>query len=187
MSQFWDTHTPDCNDCKSYERDLAASQQREAELTKDVSDWKQMYEEQTQAYTYLRDTAGKLHQEKEALRIERDRLESARKHTQEWYACHYGKLEDWARKSLPEPWVTEVFNCIANGVSSANKSDYFRVDTAEGQLVMDQTKRAEDAEQERDRLREERDGLSESREHWKKRAKTTLQSYRKLKRTKGTQ
>jgi succinate dehydrogenase/fumarate reductase-like Fe-S protein len=54
---------------------LAASQKREAGLTKDVADWKQMYEEQTQAYTYLRDTAGKLQAEKEALRIERDQIQ----------------------------------------------------------------------------------------------------------------
>lgn len=29
MSQFWDSHTPDCSDCKSYERELAESRKRE--------------------------------------------------------------------------------------------------------------------------------------------------------------
>jgi hypothetical protein len=35
--------------------------------------------------------------------------------TRTWYAGRYGKLEDWARKHLPEPWVTEFFNILANG------------------------------------------------------------------------
>lgn len=82
----------------------------------------------------------------EELQRENERLKSARKHTQEWYARHYGKLEDWARTRLPEPWVTEFFNCVANGTYDSHSDDYFRVDTAEGQLILDQTKRAEDAE-----------------------------------------
>lgn len=82
----------------------------------------------------------------EELQRENERLKSARKHTQEWYARHYGKLEDWARTRLPEPWVTEFFNCVANGTHDSHSDDYFRVDTAEGQLILDQTKRAEDAE-----------------------------------------
>lgn len=73
-------------------------------------------------------------------------LQAGRRHTQEWYARHYGKLEVWARTHLPEPWVTEFFNCVANGTHDVRSSDYFRVDTAEGQLIMDQTRRAEDAE-----------------------------------------
>lgn len=32
MSQFWDTYTPECNDCKSYERDLTRAKKRVAEL-----------------------------------------------------------------------------------------------------------------------------------------------------------
>lgn len=85
---------------------------------------------------------------------ELERAKSARKHTQEWYARHYGKLEQWARTRLPEPYVTEFFNCVANGTHDVCSSDYFRVDTAEGQLILDQTKRAEDAELELAKLRE---------------------------------
>lgn len=70
----------------------------------------------------------------------------SREHTQDWYARHYGKVEDWARKELPEPYVHDFFCCIANGSSSVHDSDYFRVDTAEGQLILDQTRRAEEAE-----------------------------------------
>ena len=92
---------------------------------------------------------------------QRDKAQRARRHTQEWYSRHYGKLEDWARKRLPEPWVNEFFSCIANGSWGMNDNappvkladgtkivptNYFRVDTAEGQLILDQTRRAEDAE-----------------------------------------
>jgi hypothetical protein len=90
-----------------------------------------------------------------------ERLKDARKHTQDWYARHYGKLHDWARKRLPEPWITEFFNCVANGTwghedigtpyvckagFSITPTNYLRTDTAEGQLLRDQTQRAEDAE-----------------------------------------
>jgi hypothetical protein len=97
----------------------------------------------------------KLEQESE-LNIER------RTHTQDWFGSHYGKLEDWARKVLPEPWRTQFFNCVANGtydhsldvgkpyVCNAGctivPTNYFRMDTAEGQLIRDQTNRAELAE-----------------------------------------
>lgn len=93
-----------------------------------------------------------------------EKLKSRRIHTQEWYARHYGKLEDWARKVLPDPHRTQFFNCIANGaydhaldvgepyVAKAGfrvvPTNYFRMDTAEGQLILDQTQRAEDAEAE---------------------------------------
>jgi hypothetical protein len=85
-----------------------------------------------------------------------------RKHTQNWYGSHYGKLEDWARKVLPEPWRNQFFSCVANGtydhsldvgesyVCNAGftivPTNYFRMDTAEGQLIRDQTSRAELAE-----------------------------------------
>ena len=88
--------------------------------------------------------------------------ESARKHTQDWYAAHYGKLQDWARTRLPEPWVTEFFNCVANGTWHHSKdvgepymsvgagmitpSGYFKMETAAQQLLADQTRRAEEAE-----------------------------------------
>ena len=95
---------------------------------------------------------------------ERKELEqaiSSRKHTQDWYAAHYGKVEDWARKILPEPWRTQYFNCVANGtydsvkdvgepymtkVGMVTPSGYFRMDTAAEQLLRDQTERAESAE-----------------------------------------
>jgi len=86
------------------------------------------------------------------LEAERDKANSAREYTQKWYSTHYGKLQDWARKNLPEPWVDEFFSCIANGTHHYSSSDYFRVDTAHCQMILDQTRRAEDAEAERDQL-----------------------------------
>lgn len=96
------------------------------------------------------------------LEEEGERNVERRKHTQNWYGSHYGKLEDWARKVLPEPWKTQFFSCIANGsydcaldtgepyVCKAGMTivptNYFRMDTAEGQLIRDQTSRAEAAE-----------------------------------------
>lgn len=89
------------------------------------------------------------------------RLEDARTHTQNWYASHYGKLEDWARKRLPEPWCNEFFSCIANGTwghadvgeryrcnagFDVVPSGYIHMDDAKGQLILDQTRRAEEAE-----------------------------------------
>lgn len=89
------------------------------------------------------------------------RLEEARAHTHKWYARHYGKLEDWARKRLPEPWRNEFFSCVANGTWGHDDvgerymcnagfevvpSGYIHMDDAKGQLIMDQTRRAEEAE-----------------------------------------
>lgn len=95
-----------------------------------------------------------------------DRAVRSRKHTQDWYASHYGKLEDWARKRLPEPWRNEFFHCVANGtwghddlgepymsqVGRIVPSGYFKMDSATEQLLRDQTTRAENAELEIDRL-----------------------------------
>jgi hypothetical protein len=95
------------------------------------------------------------------------RAVSARKHTQDWYAAHYGKLEDWARKRLPDPWRNEFFSCIANGtwghddvgepymsqVGRIVPSGYFKMDSASEQLLRDQTTRAENAEVELTELR----------------------------------
>lgn len=95
--------------------------------------------------------------------------EEGRKHTQDWYAGHYGKLQDWARKRLPDPWRTEFFNCVANGTWGFDDvgepymsvgagrivpSGYFKMETAAEQLLHDQTTRAEVAE-ERVRMLEE--------------------------------
>jgi hypothetical protein len=96
----------------------------------------------------------------EKLLDERDRAIRARKHTHDWYSAHYGKLHDWARKRLPEPWRNEFFSCIANGtwghddlgepyislVGRIVPSGYFVMDTATKQLLSDQTIRAEIAE-----------------------------------------
>ena len=98
--------------------------------------------------------------ERDALREQRDEAVRAREHTQDWYARHYGKVEDWARKRLPEPWRTEYFNCVANGtwghddvgepymsqVGRIVPSGYFKMDSAAEQLLRDQTTRAEIAE-----------------------------------------
>jgi hypothetical protein len=89
-------------------------------------------------------------------------------HTQDWYARHYGKLEDWARKRLPDPWCNEFFNCVANGtwghddvgepymsqVGRIIPSGYFKMDSASEQLLHDQTARAEQAERTVAELRE---------------------------------
>jgi hypothetical protein len=85
-----------------------------------------------------------------------------RKHTWDWCTGRYGKLEDWARKQLPEPFKTEFFNCVANGLWSCTldnappyicnagmvirPSGYFHMKDADKQLLYDQWKRAEDAE-----------------------------------------
>lgn len=91
-----------------------------------------------------------------------------RKHTQDWYAAHYGKLHDWARKRLPEPWRNEFFSCIANGTYSledrgepyvcnagftVTPSGYMKFDSAQEQILHDQSTRAENAEAELSTLR----------------------------------
>ncbi len=98
----------------------------------------------------------------EELEKENSKLIGRRKHTQQWYASHYGKLEDWARKRLPEPWRNEFFSCIANGTwghadvgeryrckagFDVVPSGYIHMEDAKGQLVLDQTSRAELAEE----------------------------------------
>ncbi len=117
----------------------------------------------------------------DASQEEVERAQRARKFTQEWYARHYGKLEDWARKRLPEDWRHEFFNCVANGSwghkdlgetytavagFTVTPTNYFHVDTAEGQLIMDQTRRAEDAESELSAEREINRELKEKLAAW---------------------
>lgn len=95
------------------------------------------------------------------------RLEESRTHTQNWYASHYAKLHDWARKRLPDPWRNEFFSCIANGTYShadvgerytckagfeVVPSGYIHMDDAKGQIILEQTRRAEEAEMECARL-----------------------------------
>lgn len=86
----------------------------------------------------------------------------ARKRTQNWYAGRYGKLHDWARKMLPEPYLTQFFSCVANGLYDATKdigktyrcvagfdvtpSGYFVMDSASQQILHEQSIRAENAE-----------------------------------------
>ncbi len=100
-----------------------------------------------------------------------EKAEAYRKSTWDWCEKHYGKLEDWARVRLPEPFKTEFFNCVANGSWSptldnappyiANAgfvicpTSYFHMKTAAEQLLFDQWKRAEDAEFECNKLRKE--------------------------------
>ncbi len=122
--------------------------------------------------------------ERDRLQQERDEAVSARKSTQLWYAGRYGKLQDWARKILPEPWVDQFFSCIANGLydwksdlgtpymsvgaGMVQPSGYFKMDTAQEQILHDQTIRAERAEaelaKERERIKTLTEGSSEKRE-----------------------
>lgn len=98
-----------------------------------------------------------------------ERAESGRRHTQDWYARHYGKLHDWARKILPEEYVNQFFSCIANGTwgtkdvgepymsvgaGMITPSGYIKFDSAQEQILHDQTTRAEEAELELAALRE---------------------------------
>jgi len=102
------------------------------------------------------------------------RAKDAQDHTQRWYAQHYGKLQDWARTRLPEQWRNEFFFCIANGLwgfadvgepyickggGTVTPSNYFPLDTAEGQMILDQTKRAEAAEVDLAQLRQANETL----------------------------
>ncbi len=111
------------------------------------------------------------------LKEEIDRGSRRRKHTQEWYAEHYGKLHDWARKVLPEPFRNQFFSCIANGVYGhddvgkpykcvagfmVTPSGYFKMETAQWQILFDQCVRAEDAEAEQDALKAQVAILSKS-------------------------
>lgn len=90
------------------------------------------------------------------------KLKSRREHTQKWYASHYAKLHDWARNRLPDPWRNEHFSCVANGTwGTADRgerymaaggfevvpSGYIHMDDAKGILVIEQTARAEEAEE----------------------------------------
>jgi hypothetical protein len=106
---------------------------------------------------------------------EAEKLKSRRVHTQEWYASHYAKLQDWARKVLPEPYRNQFFSCIANGTYDVTldrgepymcnagfmvtPSGYIHMDDAKGQLILDQTHRAEEAESELARERERHQDL----------------------------
>jgi len=116
------------------------------------SDW--------QVSKWWREKAIELESQLTQVRSELEKAKSSRLHTQDWYARHYGKLEDWARKRLPDPWRTEFFNCVANGtwgfddigepymsqVGRIVPGGYFRMDTAAKQLLQDQYMRAESAE-----------------------------------------
>jgi hypothetical protein len=93
------------------------------------------------------------------LREELAQAVRGRKHTQDWYARHYGKLQEWARKQLPEPWQTEFFSCIANGTSSSRDSDHLAMPSAYSQLLADQYERAEAAEARITALEKEVDSL----------------------------
>jgi hypothetical protein len=116
----------------------------------------------------LRASLAQSEAERERLRGEGEKLKSRRVHTQEWYASHYAKLEDWARKILPEPWRNQFFSCVANGTYSHKDvgeaytcragfkvvpSGYIHMDDAKGQIIRDQTTRAEEAEAELEQLK----------------------------------
>lgn len=109
---------------------------------------------------------------------ENERLTDGRKHTQKWYAEHYGKLQDWARMVLPEPWRTQFFSCVANGLYDAvedvgkpyravggfmvTPGGYFQLPSAQEQVLFDQCVRAETAESERDTLRAQLEQMDKS-------------------------
>jgi hypothetical protein len=91
---------------------------------------------------------------------ERDKAISSRKSTWTWIESKYGKAHDWARKTLPEPWRTQYFGCIANGLATwddhgeaymckagfmVTPGNYFSMGAQE-QLLFDLCERAEDAE-----------------------------------------
>ena len=97
----------------------------------------------------------------ERLKEEIARGSGRRKHTHEWYERHYGKLHDWARTVLPEEYRQQFFNCVANGTYGhddlgkpykavggfiVTPGGYFKMDTAQEQILFDQCVRAEDAE-----------------------------------------
>jgi hypothetical protein len=98
------------------------------------------------------------------LKAENVKLQGRREHTQNWYASHYAKLHDWARKVLPEPYRNQFFSCVANGTYDAmldcgepymcnagfmvTPSGYIHMDDAKGQIIREQTARAEKAEEE---------------------------------------
>jgi hypothetical protein len=115
--------------------------------------------------------------ERDALKAEVEKHKGLRVHTQEWYASHYGKLRDWARKVLPEPYRNQFFSCIANGTYDGmldvgepymckagfmvTPSGYMHMDDAKGQLVIDQTRRAEEAEAELSTLKAQLDAVGQ--------------------------
>lgn len=126
-------------------------------------------ESATEIINRIKNELAKSLTEKEELKRRVEKAESSRKHTQEWYASHYGRLQDWARKVLPEPYRNQFFSCVANGTYDAyldvgepymckagfmvTPSGYMHMDDAKGQLVIDQTRRAENAEAELSSLR----------------------------------
>lgn len=103
-----------------------------------------------------------LRAENARLREENEDWAEKRKSTHEWYAQHYAKLHDWARKILPDPYRNQFFFCVANGLWDVSKDrgekymavggfevhpgGYVTLKDAKGQLIVDQTRRAEDAE-----------------------------------------
>lgn len=59
----------------------------------------------------------------EAAKIVMDHIENvarSQQFTRDWYATRWGRLQEWARADLPEPWKTEFFNIIANGRRDVN-------------------------------------------------------------------
>ena len=96
------------------------------------------------------------------LRKDVEKLQGRRReHTHNWYSSHYAKLHGWARKILPEPYRNQFFSCVANGtwghedVGEAYTckagfrvvpSGYIPMNDAKGQIIREQTTRAEDAE-----------------------------------------
>jgi hypothetical protein len=132
----------------------------ELKLARLPADWQQ----DSSLETWFPITAERLSSLEQALAAASDK----RKHTQKWYASHYGKLQDWARKLLPEPYRTQFFSCVANGLYDVTEdvgkpykcvagfivtpSGYFQLDNAAEQILFDQCVRAEDAEAENERL-----------------------------------
>jgi regulator of replication initiation timing len=115
--------------------------------------------------------ANEVVQENEQLRAENERMKTAfdarmkeywdaidektmehRRSTWDWIKRHYGKAIDWARHELPEPYRTTFFNCLANGTSDWTKSDYYKIDAVQEKMLFEQMRRAEEAEQDAERL-----------------------------------
>lgn len=90
---------------------------------------------------------------------ERDKAVKGQESTWKWLESKYGKLDEWSRTILPEPWRTQFWNCRANGLYDQTKdvgepyrcnagmmitpSNYFHL--KEPQILYDQIARAESA------------------------------------------
>lgn len=132
--------------------------------------YKVKYGEALERERVLLERIAKAEAECAEMKQEIERGPGRRKHTCDWYAEHYGKLHDWARNVLPEPYRNQFFSCIANGLYDAIKDvgkpykvvagfmvtpgGYFKMDTAQNQILFDQCVRAEDAESELATLRQ---------------------------------